>query len=254
MGEPPLYDSLGVGYGRTRRPDPRIARAIEDALGDARSIINVGAGIGAYEPTDREVTAVEPSEVMRCQRPDSPARIVDAQAEELPFPDASFDASMAVLTDHHWKDRARGLRELRRVARRRTLLFTFDQAFTDHAWIVRDYLPEFATLPGMSLDEIARHLGATEVRSVPIPWDCVDGFFHAFWRRPEAYLDPVVRAGISVFHRLSTTAVERFVTHLRDDLASGQWAARNASILERDTLDLGYRLLVGEREVHQHPT
>jgi SAM-dependent methyltransferase len=240
---PALYDSLGVGYNTTRRPDPRIAAAIEDALGDARTVVNVGAGTGAYESPLRRITAVEPSETMRAQRPAGSAPVIDARAEALPFPDAHFDAAMCVLSDHHWADRAAGLRELRRVARDRALVFTFDPAF-NQAWIVRDYLPEFEQLPGMPIDEIARHLHATEVRAVPIPYDCIDGFFHAFWRRPEAYLDPAVRAGISVFHRLDGDAVARFTSQLRADLADGTWQSRNRELLDREAVDLGYRLVI----------
>ncbi len=245
---PPIYDTLGVGYTRTRRTDPRLAAEIHAALGDARTVLNVGAGTGAYEPDDRDVTAVEPSHVMRAQRPAHRPAAIDARAESLPFGDASFDATMAVLSDHHWSNRARGLREMRRVARSRVVLFTFDPSFVDHAWIVRDYLPEFKTLPGMSIEEVAAAVGATEIRAVPIPHDCRDGFFHAYWRRPEAYLDPVVRAGISVFSRFGDGVVDRFVGRLRDDLASGLWAERNAAIKDLDTLDLGYRLVIAGDE------
>ncbi len=238
MGE--LYDTIGRSYAATRRADPRIAAAIHEALGDARTVLNVGAGTGAYEPPDCEVTAVEPSAVMRARRA-TPA--VDAHAEELPFPDGAFDASMAVLSDHHWADRPRGLRELRRVARR-SVVFTFDSSWFEQSWVARDYLPELTTLGGLTLDAIAEHLGATEVRRIPVPHDCQDGFLHAYWRRPEAYLDPVVRANISVFPLLGEGPTARFVEALREDLESGAWHERNASILEREELDLGYRLLV----------
>jgi len=232
-----------VSYTATRRTEPRIAARIWAALGDARTVVNVGAGAGSYEPVGREVLAVEPSPVMRAQRPPDAAPCVEGSAEALPFDDGAFDAAMAVLSDHHWPDRARGLRELRRVARR-AVVFTFDPAMQDAGWIVRDYLPEFATLPGMSLEDIAAALGGARVEVVPVPWDCVDGFFHAFWRRPEAYLDERVRRGISVFARLDPSAEERFVRELRADLASGAWRERNAEVLELEELDLGYRLLV----------
>ncbi len=241
-----LYDRIGRTYTATRRADPRIAARIHAALGDARTVVNVGAGAGAYEPRDREVVAVEPSEVMLAQRPPGAAPAVRAGAEALPFADASFDAAMTVLSDHHWADRATGLRELRRVARRHVVVMTFDGAASDLGWIVRDYLPGFRELAGMPIEEIAACVGATRVEPVPVPHDCVDGFFHAFWRRPHAYLDPEVRAGISVFARLDAREVDAFVAHLRADLDSGEWARRNAAILDRDELDLGYRLVIAD--------
>ena len=240
-----LYDRIGTGYPTTRREEPRIARAIHAALGDARSVLNVGAGTGSYEPTDRRVVAVEPSAVMIAQRPPGAAPAVRAAAESLPFPDDSFDAAMAVLCDHHWADRARGLRELRRVARRRVVVFTWDQRLADAFWLIRDYLPAFKRLPGMSIEAIARCLGGARVEPVPVPWDCVDGFFHAFWRRPEAYLDARVRAGISVFARVGQRDVAEMVTELRADLASGVWHERNAMLRDLDELECGYRLVVG---------
>jgi SAM-dependent methyltransferase len=237
-----LYDTIGRSYAATRRADPRIAAAIHDALGDARTVLNVGAGTGAYEPPGREVTAVEPSAIMRARRA-TPA--IDAHAEALPFPDGAFDASMAVLSDHHWTDRPKGLRELRRVARR-SVVFTFDASWFGRSWVARDYLPEIGTLAGLTLDAIAEHLGATEIRHVPVPHDCHDGFLHSYWRRPEAYLDPVVRANISVFPLIGEEATARFVQALRHDLETGAWHERNAGLLELDELDLGYRLLVAE--------
>jgi SAM-dependent methyltransferase len=239
-----LYDVIGAGYGRTRRPDPRIQRAIHTGLGDAARVVNVGAGTGSYEPRDRDVVAVEPSALMIAQRCTDTAPVVQASAESLPFDDDTFDAALAVLTDHHWPDRASGLREMRRVARRRAVLFTWDERFATQSWLVRDYLPEFISLPGMSIATIAGHLGAQEVMPVPIPADCQDGFLHAYWARPEAYLDPDVRAGISVFARLDRRAVERAVAHLEKDLATGAWHERNANIADRLELDLGYRLLI----------
>jgi SAM-dependent methyltransferase len=232
-----------MSYTATRRTDPRIAARVWAALGDARTVLNVGAGTGSYEPPGRDVLAVEPSPVMRGQRPPGAARCVDGRAEALPFADGEFDAAMAVLSDHHWADRVGGLRELRRVARR-AVVFSFDAALFDRGWIVRDYLPEFATLPGLTAAEIAGALGGARVEVVPIPSDCRDGFFHAFWRRPEAYLQEDVRRGISVFSRLEREAEERFVARLRADLESGAWHERNADVLARDELDLGYRLLV----------
>jgi len=228
-----------------RREDSRIAARIRAALGDARTLLNVGAGAGAYEPADLDVTAVEPSQVMRAQRPPGAAPAIDASAEALPFPDGSFDAAMAVLSDHHWSDHPRGLAELRRVARRR-LLFTWDPRTALDSWLVRDYLPGFVSLspPGYALERTLERLGGGRIEIVPIPHDCVDGFFHAYWRRPEAYLDPEVRAGISVFARLTPDEVKEGLARLRADLDSGDWQRRNAALLGLDELDLGYRLVV----------
>jgi SAM-dependent methyltransferase len=247
MAAEQFYDRIGGGYSTTRQADPRIEERIHRALGDAESVVNVGAGAGSYEPRDREVVAVEPSERMIAQRPSGSAPVVRASAEDLPFREGEFDASMAVLSDHHWGDRARGLREMRRVARRRAVLFTWDQARVDEGWLVRDFLPGFRRLPGsMPLSEIADHLGATEIEAVPIPADCRDGFLHAYWARPHAYLDPAVRRNISVFARLPAPEVAAAVAGLRADLESGAWRARNADIIGEAEMDLGYRLLIAD--------
>lgn len=243
-----LYDSIGRRYTAVRGEDPRIAARIRAALGDARTVVNVGAGTGAYEPDDLEVTAVEPSEVMIAQRPKRAAPVVRAFAERLPFEDGSFDAAMAVLSDHHWSDHERGLAELRRVARR-VVLFTWEPASARETWIVRDYFPCFEQLipPGYRLAMTVERLGGGREEVVPIPHDCLDGFFHAYWRRPEAYLDPRVRAGISVFSQMDPGCVEQGLARLDADLASGEWQRRHADLLERDEIDGGYRLLVHDR-------
>jgi SAM-dependent methyltransferase len=238
-----LYDQIGIGYTRVRGEDPRIAAAVHAALGDARTVLNVGAGAGAYEPHDRAVTAVEPSAVMRAQRPPGAAPVIDARAEALPFADGEFDASMAILSDHHWPDRAGGLRELRRVARR-VVVFQCDQERLLDFWLVRDYLRTFRPT-GMPMRALAALIGATRIEPVPIPHDCRDGFLSAYWRRPRAYLDPAVRDGMSVFRLLRPDEVETAVAELAADLDSGEWERRNDAILERTELDLGYRLLVG---------
>jgi len=240
-----LYDRIGRGYTAVRREDPRIAAAIHAALGDARTVVNVGAGAGSYEPRDRDVIAVEPSPVMLAQRPIGAAPAVQASAEALPFADGAFDASMAILSDHHWPDRAAGLRELRRVASRRTVLFQCDLDAQMDFWLLRDYLePDWEG--AMTMAEIAGHLGAQRVEPVPIPHDCRDGFFSAYWRRPQAYLDQRVRDGISVFRLMPREQVDTAVERLRADLESGEWARRNAGILELEEIDLGYRLLIAE--------
>jgi SAM-dependent methyltransferase len=247
MSDPPLYDRLGVGYTGTRRPDPRIAAAIDEALGDAITVVNVGAGTGSYEPPGRRVVAIEPSPVMLAQRAPDAAPAILARAEALPMADDSVDAAMAVLSDHHWADRAAGLAEMRRVARRRAVLFQFEPMLADRLWLTRDYLPTFMRrVQGHSLAEMMRPLGDAELRPVPIPHDCRDGFLAAYWRRPHAYLDPAVRAGISVFSLLPEAEVDEAITRLSADLESGEWERRNAGILACDALDLGYRLVVAE--------
>lgn len=243
MSESARYDRIGVGYRRYRLPDPRIAARIVAALGDARSVLNVGAGAGSYEPTDREIVAAEPSAVMIAQRPAGSARVVQASAESLPFADGSFDACMAVLTIHHWKEVDRGLAELRRIARRRVVMLTWT---IEHEpfWLRRDYFPEFDELDRACfppLERLEAALGPATVEIVPVPHDCTDGFLGAYWRRPEAYLDEGVRAAISSFSRV--TNVEARIDRLRAECASGAWAARNASLLGRESMDLGYRLL-----------
>jgi hypothetical protein len=240
-----LYDRIGTGYTHVRREDPRIAAAIWEALGDARTVVNVGAGAGSYEPRDREVVAVEPSDVMLAQRPPGAARAVQASAEALPFDDASFDAAMAVLSDHHWQDRVGGLHELRRVARRRVVVLQCDLEAMYRGWLTRDYLTTFRP-QSMPMTEIAGHLGAQRIEPVPIPHDCHDGFFSAYWRRPHAYLDPRVRDGISVFRLLPPGEVEAAMSKLRADLESGEWERRNAEILELGEIDLGYRLVIAD--------
>ena len=239
------YDEIGRTYAHTRATDPRIAAAIWEALGDARTVVNVGAGTGNYEPPDRDVTAVEPSAVMIAQRPPDAAPCVQAGAEELPFEDDSFDAAMAVLTIHHWGDWRAGIEEMRRVARR-IVLFSWDPSFARRLWVTAEYFPfvgdEENTFP--SLADQAGAVRATSVTTVPIPHDCQDGFYGAYWRRPDAYLDPEVRAGVSVLASRTPEVLAPGLERLRDDLGSGAWAERHADLLERDELDLGYRLLV----------
>ena len=242
-----LYDSIGATYTVTRRTEPRIAAQVWAALGDARTVLNVGAGTGSYEPPGRDVTAVEPSAVMRAQRPEGAAPCVAAAAESLPFADQSFDAAMALATLHHWQDPIAGLREMRRVARR-VVVFTHDSTdagWLQRFWLTRDYLPEVAELL-VGRPSLTEHAGAIGARTEPvlIPWDCADGFFEAYWRLPEAYLDDDVRRGISVWGRIGPEAEQRAVRNLRADLASGRWAERNRDLLALDEADLGLRLLV----------
>jgi SAM-dependent methyltransferase len=241
-----LYDTIGTTYTLTRRTEPRLAARLWSALGDARTVVNVGAGTGNYEPPDRSVLAVEPSAIMRSQRPPGAAPCIGGVAEDLPFEDGSFDAAMAVFTLHHWNDPVAGLREMRRVARR-VVVFLFDTSDPDKFWLTRDYMPEFARLDGVkvlaSLPELTSAIGA-RLEPVPIPWDCADGFFEAYWRRPEAYLDENVRRGISVWSAIGPDVEARVVRDLRDDLAAGRWAERNRDLLDLDAAELGARLLI----------
>ncbi|WP_329457966.1 class I SAM-dependent methyltransferase [Streptomyces sp. NBC_01497] len=245
---PPVYDRIGVGYRAVRRPDPRLAALLRSALGDARTVVNVGAGAGSYEPEDLAVTAVEPSQVMLDQHP-GPVK-VRAGAEELPFPDGSFDAAMAVMTVHHWSDLARGLAELRRVARRQ-VVFTWDVSHRPELWLMSEYLPEIRTLEEgrfTPVAEVARLMSAHTVLEFPIPHDFTDGFQTAYWRRPEQFLDPAVRAANSTFAQLPAAVVEPAMERLRADLDSGAWARRHADLLTRESVDYGYRVLIADAE------
>jgi SAM-dependent methyltransferase len=244
-GSDETYDRIGAGYTGQRRADPRISRAIGRALGPAMAVVNVGAGAGSYEPSDRLIIAVEPAMTMIHQRPASAAPVVRARAEALPFRDGAFDAALAVLTIHHWSDWRAGLRELARVSRQRTVLFTWDPQ-SEGFWL-RDYLPEIferdrARFPAP--EAVGQLLGGAEVRPLPIPHDCADGFMGAYWRRPSAYLEPSVRAAISSL--ADGTAATAGLARLGDDLASGAWRRRYGHVLEQENLDLGYRLIVCE--------
>jgi SAM-dependent methyltransferase len=242
-----VYDRIGSTYGRYRRADPRIATRIEAALGDAATVLDVGAGTGSYETGGRRYVAVEPSAVMLSQRGTNASPGVRACAEHLPFADNAFDAAMAILTIHHWPDAAAGLAEVRRVTRARIVVLTWDaERFANTFWLVREYLPESALqeLPLVTLSAVQRLLGPCRVEPVPVPHDCTDGFFAAYWRRPERYLDPDARAAISGLALLEPAVVERMVNALRDDLSSGAWHRRHADLLSRDEYDHGYRLVV----------
>jgi SAM-dependent methyltransferase len=238
-----LYDTIGRDYRRFRQPDPRIGAAVARGLADARTVVNVGAGAGSYEPPDRLVIAVEPSIVMIRQRARDAAPVVQASATALPFQDASFDAALAILTLHHWPDWETGVRELRRVARGRIVIVTWDPANAGF-WLT-DYFP--GTLASdrqifPSLAQIGRVLGSMAVAVLPIPHDCSDGVLGAYWRRPEAYLNDGVRAAISTFSKLGD--VSGPLQRLRLDLETGHWQRRYGSLLDLPELDLGYRIIV----------
>jgi len=247
-----LYDSIGRNYAMRRKPDPRIAAQIELALGDAAPVVNIGAGTGSYEPADRTVIAVEPSEVMIRQRPPTAAPCLQGTAESLPLETKSVDAAMAVNSMHHWSDLERGFREMARVARKRTIVLTWvpDAPHSHPFWLTEDYFPEilahdrtiFPTAPVLAA-MLERIIGPVRMTPVPIPHDCVDGLLCAYWRRPEFYLQDDVRAGMSSFARIDAAPG---LAKLRADLASGRWADLNREILELDALDVGYRVVTCE--------
>jgi SAM-dependent methyltransferase len=239
-----LYDRIGAGYAGLRRADPRIADRIHALLGPPARLLNVGSGTGNYEPVDREVVAVEPSAGMIRQRPPGAAPAVRAEASALPFADGAFGAAMAVLTVHHWADHAAGLRELRRVTRGPVVILTFDPAA--RPWLT-DYLPGLAVLDEAqmpALDAYAQALGPVRILPLPTPHDCSDGFLYAYWRRPEAYLDPRIRSGSSSFRALGDFGPG--LARLAADLDSGEWRRRYAGLEEAEAYDAGYRLVVSE--------
>ncbi|HWW67209.1 MAG TPA: class I SAM-dependent methyltransferase [Solirubrobacterales bacterium] len=247
--EAPAYDQLGRGYGDVRRPDPRIAARIEAALGDARTVLNVGAGTGSYEPVDRDVTAVEPSAEMIAQRPQGAAPVIQASAEDLPFPDDSFDAAMAVLTVHHWADLGAGLREVRRVTRQRILIVAFDPGALANLWITRDYFPGMLELKRQSpvtSTELATMLSTARSIPIPVPRDCTDHFFAALWARPEMLFDDAVVRPMWVWQSISETARREGRRRLAADLKSGAWDESYGYLREKQDLDVGLRLVVSE--------
>ena len=253
MGRAPAgdfdYDAKGAGYAVQRRPDPRVAALIRAALGDARTVLNVGAGAGSYEPADRYVAAAEPSALMRAQRPAGAVPAIDARAENLPFDDRSFDAAMATVTVHQWSDSARGLAELRRVARGPVVVLTFDGDALDRLWLA-EYAPELIAAERRrypAIDVIAAAIGRRrEVREVPVPIDCTDGFTEAYYARPERFLDPEIRAAQSAWGFVDDDAVARTVARLRADLASGAWDERFGHLRSQPEFVGALRLLVGQ--------
>jgi SAM-dependent methyltransferase len=242
------YEEHGRTYARHRRADPRIAARIHAALGDARTVLNVGAGTGSYEPEDRWVLAVEPSATMRAQRPPGAAPAIDARAEALPFDDDAVDAAMACVTIHHWHPPEAGLRELRRVARGPVVVFTFDLDAVP-AWQA-EHLADGLVIEGRrfpAIEAVARALGGrTRVEHVPTPADCADGFFEAFWNRPEALLDPAVRSAQSMWAVLPPGAEDRIVERLARDLRSGAWDAEHGHLRGQESYDGSLRLVVSE--------
>jgi SAM-dependent methyltransferase len=249
-GSPPHseYEVIGRLYSRHRRADPRIAAQIEAALGDARTVLDVGAGTGSYEPRDRIVVACDPSTVMISQRSPGSAPAVRSVAEALPFASGAFDAVLAVLTVHHWSAPRIGLRELARVARRVVVLH-FDPVVHNRYWLVDDYLPECNDLRSsrpLTPEQVAREIGATRTETVPVPGDCIDGFNWAYWKRPDRYLDPEARACISNLALLTDELVAERMNRLRADLADGVWHRRHGHLLVLDSIDGGLRLVIRE--------
>ncbi|WP_214401852.1 class I SAM-dependent methyltransferase [Pseudonocardia lacus] len=241
-----VYDRIGRDYRTTRRPDPRIAARVGAALAGATSIVNVGAGTGSYEPAET-VVAVEPSSVMVAQRPAGAAPCVRGTAEALPLSDGAVDAALAVLTVHHWTDVDAGIAELRRVARRRVVVLTWDQAVLRDFWLVREYLPAAAAVSAGHAVPVARLvelLPGARIEPVLVPHDCVDGFGAAFWRRPAAYLDPAVREGISMLAQADPRDLTDGLAALAADLESGAWQERHRDLSSLDMFDAGYRLVV----------
>lgn len=240
------YDSIGRSYSSTRREDPRIRAHVHDAIGTAATVVNVGAGTGSYEPADRLVVAVDPSPAMVRQRVNRSPLVVDAVAENLPLASGSFDVGLAILTIHHWHDVAGGLRELARVSRRQVVFF-FEPLQAHDFWAL-DYFPEALDVPSEAaapgLDVIGATLAVREVRTVPVPRDCQDGFGAAYWARPEAYTDPLVQAGMSWLALLPDDVRARGTRRLRDDLASGEWERRYGHLRRHETYDGGYRIAV----------
>jgi len=244
-----LYDRIGRTYGAIRQADRRLAEPIWQALGDARSVVNVGAGTGSYEPPDRHVTAVDPSEVMIAQRAPGAAPAIQAAAEQLPFADDSFDAAMAILTIQHWSDVNAGLAEMRRVARRRIVVVTFDLHVAHDLWIVRDYLPEIVpnniqAFPSMT--QLLDALPKVTVQPLLAPRDCTDRMFATLWARPEQYLDPQVRAATSTWDQIPAAGSARALRQLRRDLASGKWDERYGHLRTTPVWDVGLRLIRAE--------
>ena len=247
-----LYDAIGRTYGAARRTDPRIAAAIWSRLGDAATVANIGAGTGSYEPP-ATVVAVEPSATMVAQRPAGAAPAVRGVAEALPLGDGCVDAVLAVLTVHHWSDVAAGLAELRRIARRRLVIFTWWPERFSRYWLLDEYFPAAAATDAalaVPLERLVGLLAESEPRidPVPVPHDCIDGFGAAYWRRPEAYLDPIVRAGMSLFAKTDPALLDDGLARLADDVASGRWHERHADLLALDALDIGYCTVTVELE------
>ncbi len=241
------YDTHDQGYAQQRRTDPRIAALIHKALGSSRTILNIGAGAGSYEPQDRYVLALEPSAAMRAQRPPHLSPAIHGIAENLPFDDQSIDASMAMITIHQWQSAEKGLAEMRRVTRGPILVLTFDGDALDRFWLA-DYAPELITAERRrypAIDFIQTHLGGkTQVQTIPIPIDCIDGFTEAYYARPEKFIDPTVRKSQSAWGFVDPQAQSRFVQTLAHDLNSGAWDKRYGQWRNKPYFEGSLRLIM----------
>lgn len=242
----PAYDRIGLTYSEVRRADPRFEAAIHSALGDAKRVLNIGAGAGSYEPSDREVVAVEPSPVMIAQRPADVTAAIQGIAESLPLEDKSVDATMGVFTIQHWDDVDRGFAEVLRVTRERIVFLTLDLDVTAEMWLCHDYLPEIVEHDRQTFPTIAHLqdvLPDLQVDTVLVPGDCTDGFCVALWSRPEAHLDPAVRRASSIWHLLAPSVVDSGLDRLRRDLENGEWDRRYGQLRTQAALDVGVRLV-----------
>lgn len=246
------YDLIGQGYAQTRKEDPRLCARILSALGSARTVVNVGAGTGSYEPRDRYVVAIEPSDVMAGQRPRELAPAIRATADSLPLRDGSVDAAMTVMSVHHWDEgQEAGVRELRRVASGPVVIVTCDPEVSGAMWLMADYLPEVAALDHRTFPrpaQLAAWLGGrTEVQVVPIPRDTCDWSLVSFWAHPERVLDEDARNATSGFARMEPAVVHRVVAAVRRDLEDGTWDARHGHLRKLDEYDAGLRLVLNVR-------
>jgi len=242
-----LYDTSGRTYSATRQADPRVAAQISQALADSASVVNIGAGTGSYESA-KTIAAIEPSQIMIDQRPPGAAPAIRAEAEHVPLRDNCTDAALAVLTVHHWTDVAAGIAEMRRIARFRLVVLTWDaDVMGEKFWLLSEYLPEARAADAalaVPIHRLMSLLAEPVITPVPVPHDCTDGFAASFWRRPNSYLDPGVRAGMSLFTKTSPIMVSAGLARLAADLQSGRWRRAHAGLLELTQLDLGYRLIV----------
>lgn len=244
----PIYERIGEGYAERRRADPDWLAQIHSALTTDSFVLNVGAGSGSYEPTDRVVVALEPSETMIAQRPPGSAPVVRGRAEQLPFADRCFDVALAVLTVHHWDDAEAGLAEMCRVAAKQVVVTWDPSVFASEFWLVRDYLPEAAYRDqGLATISTVQHYLPNAISTpMPVPFGCTDGFFAAYWRRPSAYLDERVRNSISGLALLDQGVVQSAMRRLASDLDGGIWHERYSALNRLEQLDLGYRMVVAE--------
>jgi ubiquinone/menaquinone biosynthesis C-methylase UbiE len=244
------YDKYGQQYSGHRQTDPEIAKYIYSALGKAKTVINIGAGAGSYEPHDRYVIAVEPSATMRVQRLKnhrSPA--VNAMAETLPFDDGSFDAATAFLTVHHWPDIAKGLKELRRVTRGQIIIMTYNKDALDVFWNT-DYFPEVVDIERQrypAMQWLCETLGGNcEIQDIPIPLNCIDGFQEAFYGRPEAFLSHHVRKAMSAWGFIPPSQQDVMISRFKNTLLSGEWDEKYGHLRNQPFFTGALRLVIAQ--------